>query len=59
MRTTIMRIIGVCGILGLVVVSTGCSSTFKYLAINQAVGFATAITSAITTSLIQSLLGGT
>jgi hypothetical protein len=39
--------------------ATGCSSVFKGLLIDQLVGFATAITSAGATSLIQMLLGGT
>jgi hypothetical protein len=46
--------------LGLIMLSaSGCNSVFKGLLIDQLVGFATAITSAGATSLIQMLLGGT
>jgi len=51
-------ILGICGALVLTVTATGCaSSELKYLAINQLVGLATAVTSAASTSLIQSILG--
>lgn len=44
--------------LSLIVLSaSGCNSVFKGLMIDQLVGFATAITSAGATSLIQMLLG--
>ncbi len=39
----------------LVLTGTGCSNTLKPMLIDQLVGFATAITGAATTSLIQSL----
>lgn len=46
--------------LGLIILSaSGCNSMVKGLVIDQLVGFATAITSAGATSLIQSLLGST
>ncbi|NLE29563.1 MAG: hypothetical protein GX629_07845 [Phycisphaerae bacterium] len=38
---------------------TGCNSMIKGLVIDQFVGFATAITSAGITSLVQLILGGT
>jgi hypothetical protein len=37
----------------------GCSSVVKGVVIDQIVGVATALTSAVTTSLIDSLFGGT
>jgi hypothetical protein len=54
MKNVLKSIGGGCAVLALLV-SIGCSPELKALAMNQLVGFATAITSAASTSLIQSL----
>lgn len=47
------------GLLFLVMIgSTGCSSELKYLAINQVVGLASQVTSALATSAINSIIAG-
>jgi hypothetical protein len=58
MKTTMIKLLGGSCALLLVLSSTGCNSEIKGLLLNQVVGFATAITSAAATSLIQLLLGG-
>jgi hypothetical protein len=55
---TIRMMVGACCALLLMLGSTGCSAELKALAINQMVGLASQISSALATSAINSVIGG-
>jgi hypothetical protein len=59
MKKQMQRILGFSCALMLTMISTGCDSTVKGIVIDQLIGFASSITSAATTSLIQSWFGTT
>jgi hypothetical protein len=52
------KCIGACCVFLLVLGSAGCSAELKALAINQVVGLASQLTSALATSAINSIVGG-
>ena len=55
---TVKMCVGACCAFLLVLGSTGCSAELKALAINQVVGLASQLTSALATSAINSIVGG-
>jgi hypothetical protein len=59
MKSQMKKFLGAGCVLLLALTSTGCDSTIKELVIDQLVGFASSITSAALTSLVQSAFGTT
>jgi hypothetical protein len=59
MKNWMMKLLGGSCVILLALSSTGCNSEVKGLVIDQLVGFASSVTSAATTSLIQSMFGTT